>query len=91
MTVENLTPELARQLGLRREDRGVVVTNVDPSSMAARDGIRPGDLIVAIGTKPIESVADFREATRGDALKNGVRVQVQREGVRRFVYLRSRG
>jgi serine protease Do len=90
LTVENLTAELARQLGVDRGESGVVVTDVDSSSLAARAGIRPGDMIVAIGDKAIESVNDFRDSMRDQDPSAGIRMQVQRDGSRRFVFLRSR-
>jgi serine protease Do len=90
MTVEHLTPELARQIGLDSNERGVVVTDVDPDGLAARVGIRPGDLIVSIAGKSIQSLADFRDATRDFEAQAGIRMQVLRDGARRFVVLRSR-
>ncbi len=40
LTVQTLTPELARSLGTDRE-KGVVVTSVEPGTPAARAGLRP--------------------------------------------------
>jgi serine protease Do len=90
MRVEELTPALAQQLGVEGDARGVVVTKVDRSGLAARAGIRPGDMIVAFGDKTITSLADFRDALRDNDPALGVRMQVQRDGVRRFVFLRGR-
>ncbi|MHB8954012.1 MAG: DegQ family serine endoprotease [Pirellulaceae bacterium] len=90
MKVEDLTPELMRQLGVESNQRGVVVTQVDPTSLAARVGIRPGDLVVAVGQKAIEAVSDFRESTRNYDPQAGIRMQIQRDGVRRYIFLRSR-
>jgi serine protease Do len=44
--VENLTPELARQLNLPTTARGVAVSDLDADSGAAEAGLRNGDLIV---------------------------------------------
>ncbi len=44
MTLQKLTPELAQQLGYENA-KGVVVTAVESGSLAARAGIRRGDLI----------------------------------------------
>jgi serine protease Do len=89
MTVEELTPELAQQLGVDRDERGVVVTDVERSGLAARGGIRPGDIIMSFGGTRIASLADFREALRDHDPTLGVRLQVQRDGVRRFIFLRG--
>jgi serine protease Do len=40
-----LTPELAKQLGLR-ELRGALVQDVVPDAPAAKAGIQPGDVVV---------------------------------------------
>jgi serine protease Do len=58
MTVQNLTPEVARGLGLKKET-GVVVSNVVPESPAAKAGIRPGDVIRQVNQKPVKDVEDF--------------------------------
>ena len=46
ITVEPLTPDLAKQLGLGAGATGVVVADVDPAGAAAEAGIQPGDLIL---------------------------------------------
>jgi serine protease Do len=89
MTVQTLTPELARQLGYDRNERGVVVTDVEGASMAARAGIQQRDVIVDVNGKAVQNVRDFREALENADIANGVRLQVKRDGVRRFVFLRS--
>jgi serine protease Do len=40
--------------------RGVLVSQVEPGSPAARAGLRRGDVIVSLGGKPMESSAEFR-------------------------------
>jgi serine protease Do len=58
ITVQNLTPEIARQLGVKK-DTGVVVTGVEPGSPAEEAGIRTGDVIQQVDRKPIKNVEDF--------------------------------
>src|SRR3546814_13743126 len=49
VTVQTLTPAVARQLQLNDASiRGVVIAAVDPSSDAAAEGLRPGDIILSI-------------------------------------------
>jgi len=52
LTVQTLTPEVARQLGLEAGARGVVVAAVDPNSDAAVKNLQPGDIIVSIDNRP---------------------------------------
>ena len=58
ITVQNLTPEIAKGLGLKKET-GVVVTRVEPGSPAANAGIQTGDVIREVNRKPVKDVEDF--------------------------------
>ncbi len=69
---------------------GVVVTGVDPNSVAAEHGLKTGDVITEAGGKKVASPADIRTAI-GDAQKEGKRTLLMRvksgDGVK-FVALR---
>jgi serine protease Do len=58
-SVEALTPANRHQFGVAEDRKGVVVTYVSPRSTAAEKGLAPGVVIVAVGTKEIQSPADF--------------------------------
>ena len=60
MTVQNITPEIARGLGLKTET-GVVVSSVVPGSPAAKANIRSGDVIQQVNRKPVKHVEDFKQ------------------------------
>ncbi len=60
LTVQNLTPEIARELGVK-SDKGVVVGSVEPGSPAADAGIRTGDVIQQVDRKPVKNVDDFAQ------------------------------
>jgi len=57
--VEELTPELARKLGMGKLT-GLVVTEVDPASFAEEITFARGDVILEINRVPVNSVADYR-------------------------------
>jgi serine protease Do len=59
--VQNLTPELARQLGAERSE-GVVVTQVDRRSEAYKAGVRPGMVIHEVNQQEVKNVQDFWQA-----------------------------
>jgi serine protease Do len=61
--VQNLTPELAKQLGIERPE-GVVVTQVDPNSEAYQAGVRRGMVIREINQQEVKNVEDFRQAVQ---------------------------
>ncbi len=59
LRVQNITTEIAEQLGLTSTE-GVVVSGVDPSGTAAQAGIRRGDLILEVNRA---KVTDFKSLT----------------------------
>ena len=67
MTVEPLTAEIARQLDLDRDTKGVVITDVDPSGAAASAGLREGDVIQQVNGKAVRSADDVRSALNENA------------------------
>jgi serine protease Do len=64
LSVEDLTPQIARQLDLPARVQGVVVSSVQPGTAASEAGIRRGDVIMEVNRRPINSVDEFRRATR---------------------------
>ncbi len=62
MELDNLTPELSKQLGYTQREEGVVITKVKPGSAAATAGLRPGFLIQAVNHKKVSSLDEFNEA-----------------------------
>jgi serine protease Do len=77
MTIENVTPEVARSLQLDNE-RGAVITAVDEDSPAGRRGLTRGDVIIRVGSTPINTAADAqrelgRVAPGGTALMRIIR------------------
>jgi serine protease Do len=58
ITVQTLTPQIARELGLKKS-AGVVVTGVEPGSPAAEANIQVGDVIQSVNRKPVKNVDDF--------------------------------
>ncbi len=57
---ESVTPDLAEQLGVSKDTRGVVITDVRPDSPAARAGLKRDDVITAIDGKAVGVAEDFR-------------------------------
>jgi serine protease Do len=58
--VQNLTPELAEQLGLEGE-QGVVITQVARGSTAEEAGLRRGDVVLEVNRKGVTNVDEFEQ------------------------------
>jgi serine protease Do len=59
-TVEEITPQIARRLGLRNT-KGVVITQVIPGSGADYAGLRRGDVIEEINRRPVNDIRDYQK------------------------------
>jgi len=77
IAVQNLTPEIAKELGLKKET-GVVVTQVEPGSPASDAGIQTGDVIREVNRKPVKDVEDFVQKIEKVKDQDSVLLFVQR-------------
>ena len=59
MTLEDITPEVARELGLPEKSKGVLVDAVGYDGPADRAGLNRGDVIIEVDRKTIKDVDDF--------------------------------
>ena len=59
VSVSELTPDLAQGFGIKEGTKGAVVQNVMPKAPAAKAGIQPGDVVVAVNGKAVESSAQL--------------------------------
>jgi serine protease Do len=64
IVVQTLTPELAEEIGLESNLRGAVVIQMSQRGIAARDGLRPADVITGANGMEIASGADVLGAFR---------------------------
>ena len=62
VSLQTLTPAIAQQLGVAPTTKGVVITNVDPSSDAASKGLQPRDLILGVGQRAVTNTAEAAAA-----------------------------
>ncbi len=87
--VENLTSELAGELGLDADMRGVVVTEVAEGGPAAAKGLNVGDIIKRFGQRRVEDASDLGKsiAETREAGRAGVLLLVESEGRERFIQI----
>jgi serine protease Do len=62
LTVEPLTPELARELELTKRTEGLVIQNVDPDGAAAAAGLQPGDVISQVNGQAVKTPSELKAA-----------------------------
>jgi serine protease Do len=79
LTLSDLTPGLQTKYNLPSDTHGVVITAVAPNSVAARQGLAAGDVIVQLGDVPIGRIGDVlsRIAALRAARQNEVLLLVQ--------------
>ncbi len=65
-----LTPQIASQLGVSQETKGVVVVAVDPNSDAARKGLSRGDIVLSVNYQEVKSISEFETAVSGAKSSN---------------------
>jgi serine protease Do len=89
LKLARLNPELRRQFKLPDQATGVVITEVPPNSAGAAQGLRAGDLVIAIGHEAVASPQAVPQlaAAAKKAGRKKVLVRVERQGNTRFVAL----
>ncbi len=75
VAVDDLTPQARQQFRLPERLKGAVIANVDPTSPAAKAGLRAGDVILEINKQPVASAQDAVElSNKSESKKTLVRV-----------------
>ena len=89
LKLTKLTAELRKQFSLPETAKGVVINEVPQNSPGAAQGLRPGDLVIAVGHELVGSLEEVQQkvaASKKNGRKN-VLVRVEREGNTRFIAL----
>ena len=84
VTIQQITPDLARGLGLATA-AGALVSDVEPGSPAAAAGLQRGDVITALNGSPVKDNNDLRNDIAGLQPGTSVTLTVQRDGSDRTV------
>ncbi len=90
ITVQPVTRELAEQFGLS-EKQGLLITDVEDDSPAARSGLMAGMVITEVDGKRTATVASLKEALKKTGSAKASLLQVSKDGVRSLVIFRPAG
>lgn len=84
--VTDITPQMRDQLQIPPRLEGAIITQIDPASPSASQGLRQGDVILELDRKPVK---DAEDAVRLSEQIEGpkVMVRVWREGQSRFMVI----
>ena len=88
LDVQDLTAGLAEKFNLR-ESTGVLISKVNPGSLAQAEGLREGDLIKEVNRVDVSSMGDFNAALSRIRRGDTVLLRVLRENRAFYVVLKS--
>ena len=88
LAVGDITPEIARYLGIPKKT-GVIVMRVQPGSPADEVGIQPQDVILQVNKVKISSVKDYLREVNKKAASGSVMLLIKRGQATFFVALRK--
>ena len=77
-TVQSITPELAAGLDLK-QDTGVILGDVTPDGAADKAGLKPGDIVLSLNSRPMTNAREFQTALYGFALNQTITMEVLRD------------
>ncbi|MBW1981753.1 MAG: DegQ family serine endoprotease [Deltaproteobacteria bacterium] len=78
ISVQTLSPELAVQLDLPKDEKGVVITDVTPGGPGDDAGLQRGDVIKEVNRHSIQSVSEYKDALEEAKGKDTVLFLVRR-------------
>jgi bifunctional DNase/RNase len=77
--VQELTASLAFHFAFKGQ-KGVLVAEVLPESLASASGVKAGDIITKVNLKAVVNVHEFQEALDATGAGESIRIQIFRDG-----------
>src|SRR5712692_327874 len=78
LNVQDLTPELADKFKIK-DQKGVLISKIDPGSVAQEQGLREGDLIKEVNRQLVATTEEFKSAVAQAKKGESVLLRVVRE------------
>jgi len=88
LRVSNVTPDIAKQMGLTKTE-GVVIVGVQPNSTAQAASLKPGDIILEVNHQKIADEKDYHATMEKVKPEQGVLFLIDRGGSTFFVTLKE--
>jgi serine protease Do len=90
MTLDTITPELARRMDLPPNQGAAIVTDVDRDSPAGSAGIVPGDVILEVNRQKVSTLSQITRELQKVPAGSPVFLLVLRDGGQVFVTMTKR-
>jgi len=87
LTLQNITPELAEQLGYKKSQKGVVISAVEPGSPAALAGLQAGNLIEEINKQKVTSLQELQLGMKKSSHPKRLLLKVRSGNMSQYVVL----
>jgi serine protease Do len=86
MTVQEITPEIARHLGIAIK-KGIIVVDVQEGSVAEEVGIQPQDIILQVNKVKVTTMKEYEKEIAKAGEKGNILLLIQRGRTKLFVPL----
>ena len=90
MTLDPITPDIARRVDLPSNSGGALVTDVDRNSPAANGGVLPGDIILEVNRQKVANVSQITRELQKVQVGQPAFMLVWRDGNNVFVTMTKR-
>ena len=80
VTTETVTADVAEQLGLPKDAKGVAITDISPDGPADQAGLKRSDVILMLNGKSVSSLEELRLAVAQMAPNSKAKVKLMRDG-----------
>lgn len=77
---QSLTPDDAEAMGLPRDTKGVMISDVSPGTPADKSGLKRGDVILSVNDKQVTTLSDLRIAIAEMLPGTKVKLTISRDG-----------
>ncbi|MDI6700370.1 MAG: Do family serine endopeptidase [bacterium] len=77
---QDLTSELKKKFGMKEDETGILVSQVEDNSPASKAGLKDGDIILEFDGKKVENVSKFRILVAQTKVGKEVKILILRDG-----------